>query len=109
MGDEAYHVEFARGEAPGALLAYFLDGHMEEYVRLAAPSFPATVTCEGRDLAVVFTATTNAATGERPGDAAVFEARIEPAAAGGLLIAVPRLTVKGRDFTDVAARLPATR
>ena len=108
LGDEEFHIEFTHGSSPGIISAYFLDAHMEDYVRLDAPSFSASVVIDGRSQAVVFAAVSNVATGEKIGDSSLFEGRIvglpdHPA----LLVSVPALIVKGRTYANIKARLPA--
>ena len=108
LGEEEYHVEFTFGETPGTLEAYFLDGEMEDYVRLAIPSFTATANVGGRDFPLQFEATTNSATGEKSGDSALFEARAEwLIARPDLKLTVPALAIKGHDYTNLSVALPA--
>jgi len=108
LGDEAYHVEFAHGEASGTIRAYFFDGHMENYVRISAASFAATASVDGTPRPLVFTPVVDPATGETVGDAALFEARADwltnqPTIA----LQVPHLEVRGMTFTGIAVELPA--
>jgi hypothetical protein len=107
LGDEEFHVEFAHGEQPGSLLAYFFDGHMENYVRVATPAFPAIANIGGESRAVTFAAVASAASGETVGDTALFETTV-PGFSGQLAIGltVPELVVKGATFKDITATVP---
>ncbi|MBE2215987.1 MAG: hypothetical protein IAE82_19090 [Opitutaceae bacterium] len=108
LGDEAYHVEFTHGDVPGTLRAYFFDGHMENYIRISAPSFAGTGTVAGETRPLTFSPVSDAATGETAGDTALFEARADwLSGAPAVELRVPRLDVRGTTFTDIAASLPA--
>jgi hypothetical protein len=108
LGNEEFHVEFTHGETTGVLQAYFLDGHMENYIRLAAPAFDASAEFGGAKVPVKFLAVANAASDEKIGDTSLFEA-IVPGLAGRpvVTLTVPELTVKGSSYRDVNATIPA--
>ena len=107
IGEEEYHVEFTFGEPPGTLDAYFMDGEMEDYVRLSAASFNAIVRVDGRDFPLEFRAMASPATGETVGDSALFEAHADwLAAKPALKISVPALRIKGHVYTNLSATLP---
>ena len=107
IGEEEYHVEFTHGETPDTLDAYFMDGEMEDYVRLAVASFGAVAHVDGHDFPLEFRAVANPATGETVGDSALFEARADwLTAMPALKISVPSLTIKGHVHTDLSATLP---
>jgi hypothetical protein len=108
LGDEAYHVEFTFGDAPGTLQAYIFDAHMKDYVRIAAASFAATAKIGEVEHQLVFNAVANPATGETMGSTALFEARV-PTLSGrpALTLSVPALTVKTHTYINVTASLGA--
>ena len=108
IGEEEGHVEFAYGDAPDVLQAYFFDGEMEQYVRVSMPSFSAVAVAAGREYPLTFVATASTATGETVGDSALFEAKAGWLADGpALQVTVPALVIKGRTYAGVTARLPA--
>ena len=108
LGNEEFHVEFTYGDKSGVLQAYILDAHMENYVRIETHSFPASAVIDGNPHALIFTATSSAATGEKPGDSSLFEAPLPPVTGQpALQLSVPTLMVKGRTYTNVSATLPA--
>jgi hypothetical protein len=108
LGEEEFHVEFTYGDTPGALLAYFMDAEMEDYVRITPASFAAVARVAGRDLPLVFQATASSATGETVGDTALFTATAGwLAERPAVKLTVPAITIKGRTYTAVRAGLPA--
>ncbi|MBM3877718.1 MAG: hypothetical protein FJ386_13555 [Verrucomicrobia bacterium] len=42
LGEEEYHLEFVRDAAAGKLQCYLMDGHMDKFVRIAAPAIEVT-------------------------------------------------------------------
>jgi hypothetical protein len=108
LGEEEFHVEFTYGDTPGAMLAYFMDAEMEDYVRIAPASFAAMARVDGRDLPLVFQATASSATGETVGDTALFTATASWLAdRPAVQLTVPAITLKGRTYTAINAGLPA--
>jgi hypothetical protein len=106
LGEEAYHIEFTYGETPGVLQAYFLDGEMENYVRVAAPSFATIAKMGDEEKPLVFHATTNSATGETVGNSALFEARADWLVGKPLLkLSIPTITVKSSTYTNLIVPL----
>lgn len=107
LGEEAYHLELVLDAGRGVLRAYILDGHMENFIRCAAPSFEVVATVAGESRPLVFAPVGDPATGEKPGDTACFEAT-----AGWLQTAtkfdgvLTGLTIRGATFSAVAFRFP---
>jgi hypothetical protein len=107
LGEEEFHLEVAYGDTPGVLQAFVMDAHVEDYVRISASSFVASVTMAGQEHLLAFTAVASAATGETTGDTSLFEARADwLAARPALSITIPTITVKGRHYTAIAVALP---
>jgi hypothetical protein len=77
LGKEEYHLELVLDAPAATMQAYVLDGEMEEFVRIAAVSFEVVVAQPGGDVALVFQAVTNRATGETVGDTSQFAAHAE--------------------------------
>ncbi|MES2692713.1 MAG: hypothetical protein V4773_04515 [Verrucomicrobiota bacterium] len=109
LGQEEFHIEFTYGDKPGVLQAYILDAHIENYVRVDAPSFTAIAVTGGASHPLLFTATASAATGEKAGDSSLFEAPLPAAIAGrpALQLSVPALSIKGRTYSNITAKLAA--
>lgn len=107
LGDEAYHVELVLDAAAGKLQAYILDGHMDNFVRVAVPAISLEAVAGGKSHWVELRATANSATGETVGDTALFEGQAEwlkhtPQFDGVL----KSIVIKGTSFTDVKFNFP---
>ena len=106
LGDD-YHIEFVLDAAAGALQAYFLDGEMENFVRISPPSFDLTVKLPSREEVLHFLAIANTATGEKVGSTALFEARANWLKTAKTFDAVlQEINVEGTLFTNVAFNFP---
>ena len=103
VGDHAYNLEFLSERGDGKLTAYVLDGHAENFVRIAAPSFDIVAFVEGERRPLTFRAVANQATGETVGDTSQFEAQADwlkkLAEFPGTL---PTLEIRGSKFENVA-------
>ncbi len=77
LGNEAYHLELVRDAVVGKLSAYVLDGEMENFIRIAAPSFDIVAVISGQQTTLTFKPVANPATGEKVGDTSLFEAQAE--------------------------------
>ena len=107
VGEHAYNLEFVRDAATGRLTAYVFDGHVENFVRLKAPSFDVVATVGGEKRPLTFRAIANPATGETVGDTAQFEAQADWLKTTATFDAViPALTIKGTAFTAIAFNFP---
>lgn len=107
LGDEFYHVEFVLEAAAGKLSAYILDGHMEDYVRCAMPSFEVVATVGGLPQVLTFNAVADPASGEKVGDTSFFEAKAEWLKTTREFDAViTKLEVKKSTFSAVAFNFP---
>lgn len=73
LGDHAANLELVRDDAAGKLTAYVLDGHAENFVRIAAPSITVTAYAAGQRQTVTLVAVANSATGETVGNTSQFE------------------------------------
>lgn len=79
LGDDAYQMEFVLDSTTGKMDAYILDGEMENFVRISAPSFDVAVQLpNGTNIVhslLHFAAVANPATGETVGKTSQFEAQ----------------------------------
>lgn len=107
LGEEAFHLELVRDAAEGSMTCYVMDGHLENFIRVAAPGFTVEAEVAGTKQALEFRAVPNTATGEKEGDTSQFDAK-----AGWLRTAtnfsgrIPGLTIRGTTFTDIRFRFP---
>ena len=107
LGHEAYHLELVRDAATGALSAYVLDGEMENFIRVKAPSFEVTATVAGEKRTLAFRAVANPVTGETVGDTSQFDAQADWLKTTGTFDAVlATLEIRGTPFANVAFNFP---
>lgn len=109
LGDEAYHLELVADAGRGVLQAFVLDGHMENFIRCNAASFEIIATAAGEKRPLLFLPVGDPATGEKPGDTSLFEARAD------WLKTTPRfdgvltqLVIRGTTFGGVNFTFPAS-
>lgn len=107
LGAELYHLELVLDAASGRLSAYVLDGEMEEFIRIAAPSLEISVTAGGQPRTLVLSAVASPATGETVGNTSLFEVQADWLKTmrefDGVLT---RIEVRGTAFTAVAFNFP---
>src|SRR5579885_1126240 len=77
LGEEENHVEFVRDGAAGKLQAFVLDGELENFVRIDAPSLEVDATVGGKTEKLILQPIANNATGEKIGDTSLFEAQAD--------------------------------
>ena len=107
LGEEEYHVEVVRDAAAGKLQAFVLDGELENFVRIAAPSLEMTATVSGHEEKLVFLPIANNATGEKVGDTSLFEAQADWVKATPAFDAVLKeITVRTKTYSNVAFSFP---
>jgi hypothetical protein len=107
LGNEAYHLELVHEPGSDVLVAYVLDGHMQEFIRINTPNFEVVANVNGQVRPLIFQATENAATGESTADTSHFEARAEwlkenPKFEGR----ITSLAIRGTTFRDVDFKFP---
>jgi hypothetical protein len=77
LGEHAYNLELVRDGDSGKLTAYVLDGHAENFIRIAASAIELTAISGGERRALTLRAIANPATGETVGDTSQFEAQAD--------------------------------
>ena len=106
LGDD-YQIEWVLDAPTGQLQAYVLDGEMENFVRIAPPSFDLAVKLPRQEEVLHFVAIANNATGEKVGSTALFEARADWLKTNHTFDAVLKeINVEGTLFTNVAFNFP---
>ncbi len=107
LGAEVYHLELVRDPAAGRLTAYVLDGEMENFIRVKAPSFTVAVGGGAAKRTLTFRAIANSATGETVGDTSQFEAEADWLKSEGSFDAtLAALEIRGTKFENVAFNFP---
>jgi hypothetical protein len=107
LGHEEYHVELVLEAATGTMQAYVMNGELEEFVRVSAPSFEVAAQRAGGEETLVFKAVPNRATGETVGDTSFFTAQAEWLKTAKTFDAVLKeLKVQGSVYQNVAFNFP---
>ena len=106
IGEHAYNLELVRDAAAGKLTAYLLDGHAENFVRIAAPSIELVALADGQRRPLSLKAVANPSTGETVGNTSQFEAQADwLKSAGELPGTIETIEIKGTTFRNVAIHL----
>lgn len=107
LGSHEFNLEFVHVPANSALNAYVLDGHAENFVRIAAPHFEVLAKFNGREDRLIFKAVASSATGESAGSTAAFTATADwlggEVKFDGLL---PELDIRGNLYRSVQIQFP---
>lgn len=110
LGDHVGHLEAVLDAQTGTLDLYVLDGHAENYVRLAAPAVVVHLKWEGlaEPATATLSATASRLTGETVGDSSRFSATIpELKGKSEIDLSIPAIDVGGVMYTDVSAHVQA--
>jgi hypothetical protein len=106
LGDD-YQTEWVLDAPAGKLQAFVLDGEMENFVRIAPPSFDVIAKLPDGEKALRFVAVPNSATGEKVGSTCLFEAQADWLKTTKTFDAViQEINVEGTIFTNVAFNFP---
>jgi hypothetical protein len=107
LGHEEYHLEFVLDPPSGRMDAWVLDGEMENFVRIEAPSFEVTARLPDGPHTLLFNAVPNHATGESVGDTSQFETRAAWLATNATFDAtLTDLKIHGVGYHQVAFNFP---
>lgn len=105
--EDEYQIEWVLDAPAGKLQAYILDGEVENFVRIAPPSFDLRVKLPSREEILHFKAIPNSATGETVGSTSLFEAQADWLKTNKTFAAVlPEINVEGTVYTNVAFNFP---
>jgi hypothetical protein len=77
LDGHAYNVELVRDADAGKLIAYILDAHAENFIRITTPGFEVVAISNGERRPLTLRAIANQATGETVGDTSQFEAQAD--------------------------------
>ena len=107
LGREEYHLEFVLVSAAGQLQAFVLDGEMENFIRIAAPSLEVTAKVGGREEKLLLLPVANHATGETVGDTSMFEAYADWLKTTPAFDAIlKQITIRSTTYTNIAFNYP---
>ena len=105
IGDHAYNVELLRDAATGKLTAWILDAHVENFIRLKAPSLELVAMPGGKFTPLTLAAVANPATNEKVGDTSQFEAQADWLKTTGSFAGIFTVEINGTVYKDVAYAL----
>lgn len=106
LGQHAYNLELVRDTAAGKLTIYVLDGHAENFVRIAAPAIELVAITGGERRPLSLKAVANPATGETVGNTSQFEAQADWLKSGGELAGtITAIEIQGTKFDNVGIHL----
>lgn len=106
LGEHAGNIEVVRDPAAGKITIYLLDGHAENFVRIAAPAVDLIAYAGGEKRALSLKAVANAATGETVGNTSQFEGQAEWLKKSGEINGeIGPVEVRGTKFPPVAFQL----
>ena len=107
LGEEENHVEFVLDAANGKLQAFVMDGELETFVRIEAPSLELTAQISGHQEKLRLQAVANNATGEKVGDTALFEGQADWLKTTPIFDAVLKdITIRGKTYTNILFNYP---
>lgn len=110
LGDHAYNLELVRDAAAGKLTAYILDGHAENFIRIAAAGFEMVAITGGERRPLSLKAVANSATGETVGNTSQFEVQADwLKSAGDFPGTIESIEIRGTKFNGVAVYLKRTK
>ena len=106
IGEHAYNLELLRDPATGKLTAWVLDGHAENFVRIAAPTLELIAMPGGKFTALTLKAVANPSTGETAGATSQFEVQADWLKTAGDFSGILTIEIKGTKFAQVSYHLP---
>ena len=107
LGNEAYHLELVQDTETGTLTAYVLDGHMENFIRIGAPSLTLEITVDGKPASLVLNAVANPATDETVGDTSQFAGQADWLKSVNRFDGrITALIIRGTAFENIPFRFP---
>jgi hypothetical protein len=106
LGD-LYYLELVLDPAQGTLEAYVLDSELENFIRIADPSFELVATAGGERHVLTFRPVASPATGESAGQTSEFTAQGDWLKTAGRFDGLlTRIDVRGHVYTSVAFPFP---
>ncbi|MSU67532.1 MAG: hypothetical protein EXS40_03010 [Opitutaceae bacterium] len=106
IGDHAYNLELVRDSAAGTLTAYVLDGHAENFVRIASLAIELIAMPSGQYTPLTLRAVANPSTGETIGDTSQFAVQADWLKTAADFSGIFTVEIKGTKFEQVPYHLP---
>ena len=106
IGDHAYQLELVRDSTAGTLTAYVLDGHAENFVRIASLAIELIAMPSGQYTPLTLRAFANPSTGETIGDTSQFAVQADWLKTAGGFSGIFTIEIKGTTFEQVSYHVP---
>lgn len=107
VGQEAAHLEFKLAQ-DGTMTCWILDSHVKDGVRIKQAEIKVKVTIGEAEHELVLAAVSDKLTGEKPGDSAKFEGKLDALAGVKAFDAsIAEVEIKGAAYKAVAFPFPA--
>ena len=106
IGEHAYNLELVRDNTAGKLTAYVLDGHAEDFVRIAVPTLELVAMPGGRYTPLTLRAVANPSTGETIGNTSQFAVQADWLKTAGGFSGIFTIEIKGTKFEQVSYHVP---
>lgn len=107
LGNEEFHIEFLIDNAQQYAIAYIFDGHLDNFVRIEAPSFDLTITSLPDPVTITFLAQESNATGESIGKSATFKASHPTLKSLTQFKAtIPSITILNKTYSNITFPFP---
>lgn len=108
LGEHQFHLDFLADPPSGALKAWVMDAHAENFVRVTNAVLQVRISVQGAERSMDLVAQANATTGEKVGDTSQFEGQAEwMKGVERFSAVVPRLELRGQTFTNIGFSYPA--
>jgi len=106
LGSHEFQLDVALDSAVGKLSAWVMSAHMDSFVRIPAKSIEIAVQLPSGETILTLEPVANPATGEKPGDASLFEAQAGALkGVTGCDARLLQLAVRGKTYTNIAFRV----
>ena len=109
LGQHEAHLDVVLDARSGRLLAYVMDAHAENFLRIPAESFEIAARLPAGETKLLLKAVASAATGEKVGDTSQFEAQADALkGVAGFDAQLKQLTVRGKTYSKISFRVGKT-
>lgn len=108
LGDELAHMEWVKDTEAEIMRCYIMDGHLEQFIRIAQESFQVLVKpTNGQEFSWTFQAVENRATGEIVGNTSEFHAQLSALPDQNIFEgSIQTVHVLGRQFENITFKYP---
>ncbi len=109
LGEHQYQLDVLADPGTGTLKAWVMDGHAENFVRVALPALELTLQAGGQSRAISLEAQADAATGEAKGDTSLFLGQADwLKGVTNFQGSIPQMEIRGSKFENLKFAYPGT-